>query len=277
MKSWMHPKLRVILFLTLVNLVSLAFAFLALDRTNWFWFTPIALSINVLLFTYDQVLEFTRLDAALVEGQDPWGVLKLVQELSVKFPHRAPRVFLIDRPQAQAFTYARTGRRPRLFITTGALDLLNTAELRAVLTYQMVVADSAHSVINYWLGAAADLFYRLGRGIERVFAFVFGWAPKIANWAVGPVTWFLHYALLSPEDFTRLDAAAAARLDAPEDLARALWKMDAYAHTRPWGEPWVFAHMCMVSPLGASTVWEGLRIQPPVRARIEKLAGRYPL
>ena len=62
---------------------------------------------------------------------------------------------------------------------------------------------------------------------------------------LAPVTWFLQYALLSPDDFIRLDRTTARRLGRPEDLARALWKMESYAETRPWEQPWVFAHMCM--------------------------------
>ena len=273
----MHPKLRVLLFLVTVNAASLAIAFLTLDRASWFWFTPIALSINVLLFTYDYVLAFTRDLGEPRRGQDAWGFVNMVHDLAAKFEMRPPDVYVIERPAAQAFLYSRFGRRARLIVTTGALELLNPAERHALVAYQLVIARTAVAVINYWLGAAADLVYRGGRAVERAFAFVFGWAPGLAIWSMRPVTWFLHFALLSPADFTRLDQETAARLANPEDLARALWKLEAYAQTQPWADPWVFAHMCMVSPLGINPLTKAMRIQPPVQMRIRHLIGRFPL
>jgi heat shock protein HtpX len=273
----MHPKLRVVVFLCLVNAAWATAAWLTLERSTWLWITPIALSINGLLLTYDQVLTFTKLHSQPVLGQDPWGLLKLVHELSEKFQIATPQVFLIAQPSAQLFCYGKTGKRTRLFITEGALRLLSARELRAVVTFQMCVMNTSYSVLNYWLGATIDLFYRLGRAFEKAFAFVFGWTPPIAATFVSPWTWFLQKVLMRASDFTKLDRAAAARIEHPEDLARALWKMESYAQTQPWAEPWVFAHMCMVSPLGFRHVLKALQIQPPVKSRIKNLIGRYPL
>ena len=273
----MHPKLRVILFLLLMNVAALACAALTLDRALWFWFTPIALSINVLLFTYDHVLEFTRPAGEPRRGRDEWGLLNLVHELSGTLGVRAPEVYVLERASAQAFIYSRFGGSSRLVITTGALNLLNPTERHALITHQLMMVRTSHAIINYWVGASADLVQRLGRGLERAFAFVFGWSPGLALWILRPVTWFLHFALLSPADFDRLDQATAARLPDPVDLARALWKLEAYAQTQPWADPWVFAHMCPVSPLGINPVTKAFRIQPPIRLRVQRLAGRYPL
>ncbi|MBX3023184.1 MAG: hypothetical protein KF799_16030 [Bdellovibrionales bacterium] len=277
MKTWLNPKIRVILFLVLVNAAWMALAWFSFDRPTWLWLTPVALSINFLLLTYDQVLTFTRLHTQPVLGHDSWGLLKTVHELSEKFQINAPQVFRIEHPSAQVFCYAKTGRRTRLFVTEGALKLLNARELRAVLTFQMCVMTSNFSVLNYWLGAAVDLFYRAGRGLEKSFAFVFGWTPNISAGFVSPWIWLLHHTLLSASDFQKLDSETAAKIEQPEDLARALWKMEAYAQTQPWAEPWVFAHMCMVSPLGMRHVLKVFRIQPPLKSRIKELTGRYPL
>ncbi|MGE3681730.1 MAG: M48 family metallopeptidase [Bdellovibrionales bacterium] len=265
------------IFLTVVNASWIAAAWLFLERESWLWITPVALSINFLLLTYDQVFSFNRLKIQPLLGHDPWGLLRSVHELSVALERPVPQVFLVEHPSAHLFSYGRTGRRARLFVTVGALDLLSPGELRAVLMFQMMVMQSSFSILNYWLGAIIDLFYRLGRAIERAFAFVFGWSPPLAAWFVSPWAWLLHKLLLSPRDFQHLDRATASRIQNPEDLARALWKMEAYAQTQPWSESWAFAHMCMVSPLSWKHVLKVLRIQPPVRNRIQALTGRYPL
>lgn len=277
MKTWLNPKIRVIGFLTLINAAWMVGAWTFLERSAWLWVMPIALSINFLLLTYDQVLTFSRLSVQPVEGHDAWGLLKTVHRLSEKFQCPVPQVFLLNHPSAQVFCYAKTGRRTRLFVSEGALKLLSPRELNSVLTFQMCVMNSSYNVLNYWLGAAVDLFYRTGRALERGFAFVFGWTPRLSAWLVSPCIWLLHHTLMSPRDFRRLDKETAAKIESPEDLARALWKMEAYAQTQPWSEPWVFAHMCMVSPLGSNPVLKVFRIQPPLKSRIKELAGRYPL
>ncbi|NJL24906.1 MAG: M48 family metalloprotease [Calothrix sp. SM1_5_4] len=277
MKSWMHPKVRVIVFLSLANAAWITAMWLWVDHSWWMWITPIALSINFLLLTYDQVLTFTRLHSEPLVGHDAWGLLKTVLALSESFQVEPPRLFLVSHPSAQVFCYGKSGRRTRLFVTEGLLKLLNPEELRAVLTFQLVAMNSSFNILNYWLGALIDLFFRVGRGLERAFAFVFGWAPPLAAWFVSPWTWLLHTTLLSPADFAKLDRETATRIDNPEDLARALWKMESYAQTQPWTDAWVFAHMCMVSPLAFRHVLKALHVQPPLKGRIKRLVGRYPL
>lgn len=277
MKTWLNPKLRVIVFLLITNLSWMLVSWFLLSRAMWLWITPIALSINFLLVTYDQVLSFSRLESQPLVGQDPWGVLKLVHELSERFRLNPPHVFVLPIASAQVFSYTKTGAHRRLFISEGALERLSPAELKAALTYQMCVMSSSYAVLNYWLAAALDLCLRLGFALERTFKFVFGWSPRVSAWFISPWLWLLHHVLLSPRDYNRLDQQTASRIEHPEDLARALWKMEAFAQTEPWAEPWVFAHMCMVSPLGLKHVLKALRIQPPVKARIQMLTGRYPL
>ena len=277
MKSWLHPKLRVASLVVIANVVALALAAPALDRASWFWFAPIALSINLALLTYGVILDFDRLRGEALRGQDPWGVLKMINDASAAAGIRAPEVFAVERASAQALSYSRFGRRARVVLTTGALNLLNDDERAAVVTHQVLAIRQGLAVVNYWSGAIADLVHRVGRGAERAVAFVIGWTPPIANWLVRPVTYALNFILLSPADFTRLDRATAQALPDGTALARALWKMDAYAQTRPWPEPWTFANMCLVSPIPAGHVWQGLRVQPPIAARIEVLAGRFPI
>lgn len=272
----MNPKWRVITFLIVLNLAWVLGAWLWTERETWLWLTPIALSINFLLLSYDRVLTFSKLESQPLAGQDPWGVLKTVHRLSQRFELPEPKVFLIEHPSAQVFTYARTRRQTRLFITAGALQLLNPREIEAVLTFQLMSMDRSIPLLNYWVGAMMDLIFRFGLAIERTFAFVFGWSPKFSLWMAGPMSWVLHFFLLSPTDFQALDRRTAAMIDNPEDLARALWKMESYAQTKPWRESWVFAHMCMVNPLDWKHVQNVLRAQPPLKRRIKDVVGRYP-
>lgn len=281
MKSWMNPKWRALAFLIFVNLAWIGAAWAWTDRETWLWITPIALSINFLLLTYDQLLSFSRLESQPLVGQDPWGILKTVHRLSQRFELPEPQVYMVAHPSAQVFAYARTRKHTRLFVTEGAVKLLRPLELEAVLTFQLLSIDRSLPVLNYWVGALLDLIFRLGSTVERSFAFVFGWTPRLAIALISPASWILHFFLLSPADIRKLDKRTAAMIDNPEDLGRALWKMESYARTLPWHESWVFAHMCMVSPLdisnGLANLQSLMRVQPPMKRRIKDLLGRYPL
>lgn len=272
MKSWMNPKWRALTFLILVNLAWIGAAWAWTERSAWLWIMPIALSINFLLLTYDQVLSFSMLESRPLLGQDAWGLLKIVHRLSQRFEIPEPSVHVIVHPSAQVFAYGRSRKRTRLFVTEGVLKLLNAQELEAVLTFEILSIDRELPILNYWVAAILDLKFRFGKMIERALTFVFGWSPALSVWFTRPASWFLHSLLLSRADIQKIDHRAATMIGNPEDLARALWKMESYAHTKPWSESWVFAHMCIVSPLPH---WLGS--QPPLKRRIKGLLGRYPL
>lgn len=277
MKAWVNPQWRIWIFLCLTNAVWLVASWLWVERENWLWITPIALSINALILTYDQVLRFRALESQPLIGQDPWGILKLVNDLSGRLGVPTPKVFLLPQASAQIFSYARTQKNSRLYITEGALDLLTPRQLRAVLVFQMMTIRSSYNILNYWMAAILDLVFRFGKGLEKGCAFIFGWTPPLAAWLVSPWLAILHLFLLGSRDFRRLDRETAAHLEEPDDLAFALWKMESYAQTRPWPEAWTMAHMCMVSPLKLKGPMALLKVQPPLRGRIKFLTGRYPL
>ena len=277
MKALFSPKWRICLFLILANAAWMIACWLWLERETWLWITPIALSINFLLLTYDQVLKFGTLDGQPLLGNDAWGLLKTVRELSAELHVPAPKLFLIESASAQIFAYAKTRKHTRLFISQGVLELLTPRQLRAVLMYQMIAIRQSYTILNYWVAAVLDLFFRLGRACERAFAFIFGWTPPLAAWILSPWMWFLRTTLLGAADFHKLDAETARALDNPEDLAQALWKLESYAQTRPLPEPWIFAHMCIVSPLNARRTFSFVRVHPGLPARIKILLGRYPL
>jgi Zn-dependent protease with chaperone function len=277
LKAWLNPKWRIVIFLSVLNAAWIFASWNWLTRESWLWITPVALSINALLLTYDQVLRFKSLRGRRLHGHDGWGLLKLVNDLSVKHQVKTPEIYLARQPSAQILAYGKVGGGGRLIITDGTLKLLNAKELEAVLTYQILAIKGSYHVMNYWMGALLDLAYRGGKLLERGFAVIFGWSPPLAAYLISPWLAFLQIFLVSRKDFVKLDRATARVLANPEDLARALWKMESYAQTQPWNDAWTFAHMCMVSPLRRARVLGFFHVQPRLQNRIKSLIGRYPL
>ena len=198
LKSLLNPKVRVVLFMVLLNGAWILAATAWLNRTEWLWITPFALSINFLLLSYDQVLTFSHLESEPLVGQDPWKLLKLVHELSAQFEVKPPQVYLLRHPSAHIFAYAKTGHNTRMFVTEGLLNLLSPQELFAVITFQMVSMKTSFTCLNYWLGASIDILLRLGRGLERLCTLIFGWTPPIKGWFISPWIWLFQTLLLSP-------------------------------------------------------------------------------
>lgn len=277
LKAWLNPKWRIAIFMLAVNAAWIAACWHWLERAHWLWIAPVALSINAVLLTYDQVLKFKSLRGRRLQGHDGWGLLKMVHQLSEKHQVKAPKVYLAHQPSAQVLAYASIGGPGRLLITDGTLKLLNPQELEAVLTYQILAIKGSYHVMHYWIAALLDLAYRSGKIFERGFALVFGWAPPLAAYLISPWLAVLQIFLVSGNDYTKLDRATAQVIANPEDLARALWKMESYAQTQPWKDAWTFAHMCMVSPLSRPRVLGIFHVQPQLQIRIKSLIGRYPL
>jgi heat shock protein HtpX len=277
LKAWLNPRWRILIFVVLANLAWMWPTWAWCSRTSWLWITPLALSINFLLLTYDQVLKFQPFQGLLLSGSDPWGLLKIVNDLSAKFQLAEPRVIVIPHASAQAFTYGKTRKGERIYVTEGALKLLSRDELEAVLTFQMLARKNSLSRLNYWLAAFVDLYYRAGKFLERGFSVVFGWTPPVAATLVSPWLFLLQSALISRVDFRRLDRETAEALSDTRAFASALWKLEAYAQTRPWDEPWTVSHMCIVSPLKMKKFLSPLRIQPALKERIKNLTGDYTL
>ena len=221
LKAWLIPKYRIVIFLALVNVAWMTIAWFRIERESWLWAIPIALSINFLLLSYDQILQFRALDSQPLIGSDPWGLLKIVHELSDELQVPMPRVFLIPNPSAQFFAYAKTRRHSRLLITEGALQLLSERQLRAALTYQMLSIRSSYNILNYWVAAWLDMIFRGGKLLERAIAFILGWTPSVASWIIKPWLWGLHVFLLGARDFQLLDRETVQLTGSPEDLAQA--------------------------------------------------------
>ena len=161
----------------MANATWMIAGWLWVERESWLWITPVALSINFLLLTYDQILQFRAITGQPLVGNDPWGLLKIINVLSEEMKIPPPKIFLIASPSAQIFAYAKSRKHTRLFISEGMLSLLSPRQMRAVLTYQMLVIRGSYNILNYWIAAILDLFFRAGLAVEKSFAFIFGWAP----------------------------------------------------------------------------------------------------
>ncbi|MEW5910213.1 MAG: M48 family metalloprotease, partial [Thermodesulfobacteriota bacterium] len=72
------------------------------------------------------------------------------------------------------------------------------------------------------------------------------------------------------------DAVGASFSGNPEGLARALEKLDAFAHRRPMEANPTTAHMFIVNPLSGRSLMSLFSTHPPIDERIARLRGIRP-
>lgn len=266
-------------FYVLLNGLIIALVWWAADRAGLMWIVPIMLSINVVLLTYGQFLEFSNLEAEEISGFDRWGLYKIIQPLVTDLGIARPRIYLMPLQTPQALCYARTQKDSHIYLSAGLLDRLEEDELRAVVAQQLVAIKLQAGVGFYFLGATTDLIYRAGRFFDICFGWIFGWSPSLSAWPLSPCIWLLQRLFLPHNIYRQIDKLTAEILQKPEVLARALWKLESYAKTHPMPQQnlYVWSHMCAVSPLWERRPVLWLKTQPPMKSRIKSLVGYFPI
>lgn len=266
------------IFYVSLNVLIVALVWVAADRMGLLWIVPIMLSINLLVLTYGQLLDFSKLEGEEIAGHDRWSLHKIVKAASYKLQIPTPRVFLIPTQTPQALSFARSARHARIYVSEGLLERLTDDESAAILVQQMVALKMQAGVSFYFLGAWTDLLLRAGRAIDLSVSYLIGWKPQISVWPLTPVIWILQRLFIPKDIYLAMDRETAELLQSPEPLARALWKLESYAKTKPMPQSHlVWSHMCAVSPLREKRPWSWLKTQPHMKSRIKSLVGYYPL
>lgn len=273
----MSTKGRAWSFYVLLNILAIALTWWAADRIGILWLMPFMLSINVLILTYGQLLNFSQLPAEPLLGHDHWGLSAMVDGLSEKIGVARPEVLLLKSSTPQALVFGRSRNSSKLYLSEGLLNKLNRDEMEAILAQQLVILKSSAGVSFYLLGAIGDLLFRVGQVLDRAVAWVFGLKSQVSAWPATPFMWTLQKLLIPKNLYFKADAQASKLIDQPQALASALWKLDSYSRTSPLPSVYVWSHMCSVSPLTERKPFRWLRTQPSMKSRIKNLLGYFPI
>lgn len=208
---------------------------------------------------------------------------RIVADLAKRANLPMPKVYIIPTEVPNAFATGRNPSHAAVAATAGILDLLDEDEIRGVLAHEM-----SH-IMHY------DILIST---VVACFASVIGMIANIAQWAAifgggrdddgnssNPIA-LLATIILAPLAATLIQLAISrtreymadeegGRLtDDPIALARALAKIDNYAHHYMLpGASKSTAHMCIINPLeGVHSALNGLfSTHPSTEKRIERL------
>jgi heat shock protein HtpX len=233
-------------------------------------------------FTSDKIA-LLSMGARVVSPQEAPRLHALIERLCIQADLPKPRVAVAETPMPNAFAIGRSPKTATVCATTGILDLLNDAELEAVLGHElthvqnrdvlvMTIASFFASIaafivqMGFWFGGAFD-----NRDNNNGPAFI---VVILVSAAVYVVSWLLLQALSRYREFSA-DRGSAIITGRPSALISALLKIDGGMNQIPQrdlraanGE---LAAFYIFPPKAKQTVASLFSTHPPLEKRIAAL------
>jgi heat shock protein HtpX len=199
----------------------------------------------------------------------------MLVELSRRAAMSPPRLYVAPNPQPNAFAIGRTPSRASIVVNEGLLSLLEPAEVRAVLAHELAHIRRRDTLVTSMAGATASGVLGAVALLRR------SRPPGTARNEEGPgivltssmraLARLLRFALPSDRE-SGADRGGSDLTGDPEALARALTRMEGYAHVVPMEAILAQLSAWVVNPLGdrADTAWL-FSTDSPVAKRIDRL------
>ena len=231
----------------------------------------------------------------------------IVQDLANRSGLPMPRLYLVDRPEPNAFATGRDPNHAAVAVTSGILDLMDDRQLRGVLAHELSHVknrDTLVGTIAATIGGAVSFLAQMaqfqllfggGRGDDRNGG---GFGALIAI-ILAPIAALIIQLAVSRGREYGADRSGALLTGDPEGLASALEQLDAANAQRrglfdPFGrrrsDPMrggsapapapaanpAFAHLYIVNPLSGRDVGNLFSTHPPIAERVTRLRSMRP-
>jgi heat shock protein HtpX len=187
--------------------------FLLLKLDGWHWWLFVGLASLGLVFCVTDLVRAAR-GEPLAPGAEPelWAI---VDRLCVTADLPRPELVLEESGEPNSWVVDLPGRRPRLHVTRKLLDLLEPAELEAVIAHELAHIAHRDATVMTVTGLPGDALYRVAGGGGG------SWNP---GGAIGFLARFGSLALSRHRELAA-DRGAAMLTGRPSALASALLKM----------------------------------------------------
>ncbi|ERT61708.1 MULTISPECIES: zinc metalloprotease HtpX [Megasphaera] len=240
----------------------------------------IAMNFFSYWFSDSMVLKMYRAE----EVGESHRLYRIVAELAQRAELPMPRVYIIPTDVPNAFATGRSPSHAAVAATAGILDMLDDEEIRGVLAHELshvLHRDILISTIVACFASAISMIANMAQ-----WAAIFGGGRGDDDDNGGGIIGLLATIIIAPLAASLIqfgisrtreymaDEEGGRMSDDPLALARALAKIDNYAHRRILpGATKATAHMCIINPF--SGIGSGLAslfsTHPPTAERIERL------
>ena len=245
------------LLFTFISLGIMTIGFQLGGQSGLVWGALLSLSIILCLYFLSDYHSSRFFPGQKLEGQDPWGLIKINNELSQKAQIPTPQIFVVPHHSLQTLATGRTTSFGKIFFTEPLLEKLNQQDLRAILSYHIAGIRRQNTLI-----------YNIASCLSALLS---------STIFLKPLAWLTLKLCAPSSSYFQTDKLASSYLNTPKDLATTLWKLEAYIQAQPSNFNWWLNPLFIVSPLTGNNWSRYLRVQPDVEERIEKLMGRFPI
>lgn len=202
-------------------------------------------------------------------------------DLAARAGMPAPKIYIIDNAQPNAFATGRDPEHAAVAATTGLLGMLSRDEIRGVMAHELAHVKSRDTLTMTVTATIAGAIAMLAN-----FAFFFGGnrnpIASIAIMLIAPIAASLVQMAISRAREYEADRIGAEISGDPQALARALEKIEGYARQRVNHDAErnpAMAHLFIINPLAGQGADNLFSTHPNTRNRVSqllKLGGGRP-
>ena len=224
----------------------------------------------------------------------------IVTDLARRANIPMPRLYIVDRPEPNAFATGRDPEHAAVAVTTGILETMNERQLTGVLAHELSHVKNRDTLVGTIAATIGGAISFMAQMLQ--FQMIFGGnddengggniVGALAAVILAPIAAMIIQLAVSRGREYLADSSGAQLTGDPEGLAQALEQLEAASRRpsllgrmrgrgapapQPAGNP-AFAHLYIVSPLSGRDVGNLFSTHPPLEARVERLrrmsAGR---
>ena len=241
----------------------------------------IAMGMNFFSYWFSDTMVLRAYKAEQV-GEDHY-LYRIVADLAQRADLPMPKVYIIPTDVHNTFETGRNPTHAAVAATAGIMNLLDEDEIRGVLAHEMSHVLHRDILISTIVASFASAIAMIANMAQ--WAAIFGSGRDNDGEGGNPIA-LIATALLAPLAASVIqmgisrtreymaDEEGGRMIDDPIALARALAKIDNYAHYQVLpGASKATAHMCIINPFSGarSTLMNLFSTHPPTEDRIARL------
>lgn len=217
-------------------------------------------------------------------------VRRIVADLAQRAGIPMPRLYVIERPEANAFATGRDPNHAAVAVTTGLLELVDARQLAGVLAHELSHVKNRDTLVGTVAATIAGAISFIAQMLQFQLWFGGGDGEErpnpigaIAAILLAPLAAMIIQLAVSRSREYGADTSGALLTGDPEGLAQALERLEA-ASRRPALDPWfgrranpapapnpAFAHLYIVNPLRGADLATLFSTHPPIADRVARL------
>ncbi len=268
-------------------IVGIGWTLSYLYNEAWLLYFALIFSITASFYSYwnsDKiVISLTKAKPA--KREEYLELYRITENLAISNGLPMPRLYILNDPQPNAFATGRNPKNGVIAVTTGLLEILDRAELEAVVAHELghignndILITSVVVVLVGTVVLIADFFFRMtfyggmrggrdrGNALVLIGALIFiVLSPILAQ--------LMKFAISRKREYLA-DSTAALTTRYPEGLARALEKISSNPHQLKVAND-ATAHLFLVSPFKGKEQKSWFRklfmTHPPIEERVKRL------